>query len=128
MYMKTRDSARTGSAIKLHGIVSCLIVPLKMFIYGKKGKQLETLKSWICKNNYLPKKIKMIAKTCYSKICFDEPAVLEQVNKLYRNLLSSPSCTMCAVLYRCLLSATLDMTTILIVNCHILVGIESVLQ
>ena len=70
----------------------------------------------------------MIAKICYSEICFDEPAVLEQVKKLYRNPLSSPSCTMCAVLYRCFLSATLDVTTILIVNCHILVGVESVLK
>ena len=36
MYMKTRDSASPGSAIKLHGIASYLIVPLKIFIYGKK--------------------------------------------------------------------------------------------
>ena len=70
----------------------------------------------------------MIAKICYSEICFDEPAVLEQVKKLYRNSLSSPSCAMCAALYRCFLSATLDVTTILIVNCHILVGVESVLK
>ena len=54
----------------------------------------------------------MIAKICYSEICFDEPAVLEQVKKLYRNSLSSPSCAMCAALYRCFLSATLDVTTI----------------
>ena len=70
----------------------------------------------------------MIAKICYSEICFDEPAVLEQVKKLYRNPLSSPSCTMCAVLYMCFLSATLDVTTILIVNCHTLVSMESVLK
>ena len=70
----------------------------------------------------------MIAKICYSEICFDEPAVLEQVKKLCRNPFSSPSCTMCAVLYTCFLSATLDVTTILIVNCHILVGVESVLK
>ena len=70
----------------------------------------------------------MIAKICYAEICFDESAVLEQVKKLYRNPLSSPSCTMCAVLYRCFLSATLDVTTILIVNCHNLVGVESVLK
>ena len=43
----------------------------------------------------------MITKICYSEICFDEPAVLEQVKKLYKNPLSSSSCTMCAVLYRC---------------------------
>ena len=67
----------------------------------------------------------MIAKICYSEICFDEPPVLEQVKKLYKNSLSSPSCTMCAVLYRYFLSATLDVTTILIVNCHILAGMES---
>ena len=48
----------------------------------------------------------MIAKICYSEICFDEPAVLEQVKKLCRNPFSSPSCTMCAVLYTCFLSAT----------------------
>ena len=34
--MKTRDSASPGSAIKLHEIVSYLIVPLRMLIYGKK--------------------------------------------------------------------------------------------
>ena len=61
----------------------------------------------------------MIAKICYSEICLDEPAVLEQVKKLYRNPLSSPSCTMCAVCIGVFLSATLDVTTILIVNCHI---------
>ena len=70
----------------------------------------------------------MIAKICYSEICFDELAVLEQVKELYRNPLSSPSCTMCAVLYRCFFSAILDVTTILIVNCHILVGVGSVLK
>ena len=70
----------------------------------------------------------MIAKICYSEICFDEPAVSEQVKKLYRNSLSGPSCTMCAVLCRCFSSATLNVTTILIVNCHILVGVESGLQ
>ena len=70
----------------------------------------------------------MIAKICFSEICFDEPAVLEQVKRLYRNPLSSPSCTMCAVLYRCFLSAMLHVTTILIVICHILVGMESVLK
>ena len=43
----------------------------------------------------------MITKICYSEICFDEPAVLEQVKKLYKNPLSSSSCAMCAVLYRC---------------------------
>ena len=72
--------------------------------------------------------VKMIAKICYSEICFDDSAVWEQVKNLYRNPLSSPSCTMCAVLHRCFLSATLDVTTILIVNCHILMGVESVLQ
>ena len=70
----------------------------------------------------------MIAKICYSEICFDEPAVLELVKRLYRNPFSSPSCTMSAVLYRCFLSAMLDVTTILIVNCHILVAMESVLK
>ena len=68
----------------------------------------------------------MIAKMCYSEICFDEPAVLQQVKKLYRNPLSSQSCTMCAVW--CFLSGTLDVTTILIVNCRTLVGVESVLK
>ena len=43
----------------------------------------------------------MITKICYSEICFDEPAVLEQVKKIYKNSLSSSSCTMYAVLYRC---------------------------
>ena len=66
MYMKTCDSANPGSAIKLHGTVSYLIVPLKMFIY----KSLKFAK------------IKMIAKICYSEICFDGPAVLEQVKKI----------------------------------------------
>ena len=60
----------------------------------------------------------MIAKLCYSEICFDEPAGLEQVKKLYRNPLSSPSINVCAVSYRCFLIATLDVTTVLIVNCH----------
>ena len=40
MYMKTRDSASPGSAIKLNGIVSYLIAPLKMFIYGKNENNL----------------------------------------------------------------------------------------
>ena len=54
MYMKTGDSASPGSAIKLHGIVSYLIVPLKMFIYGKKDQNnlrccsLEFAKIIIC--------------------------------------------------------------------------------
>ena len=80
MYMKTGDSASPGSAIKLHGIVSYLIVPLKMFIYGKKDQNnlrccsLEFAKIIICQK----KKKKMIAKICHSEICFDEPAVLEQ--------------------------------------------------
>ena len=80
MYMKTGDSASPGSAIKLHGIVSYLIVPLKMFIYGKKDENnlrrcnLEFAKIIICQK----KKKKMIAKICHSEICFDEPAVLEQ--------------------------------------------------
>ena len=69
----------------------------------------------------------MIAKICYSETGFDEPAVLEQVKELYRYPLFNPSCTMSAVLYRCFLSATLDVTTILIVKCHILVDVESVL-
>ena len=43
--------------------------------------------SWIYKNNYLPKKIiKLIAKICYSEICFDKPAVLEQVKTMYGTL------------------------------------------
>ena len=67
----------------------------------------------------------MITKICYSEICFDEPAVLEQVKKIYKNPLSSSSCTMYTGVF---LSATLDVTTILIVNCLILVGVESVLK
>ena len=71
----------------------------------------------------------MIVKIFYSEIWFDEPAVLEQVKKLYKNPLSSPSYTMRAVLRRrCFLSATLDVTNILIVHCHILVGVESMLK
>ena len=53
--MKTGDSASPGSAIKLHGIVSYLIIiPLKMFIYGKKEENnlrrcsLEFAKIIIC--------------------------------------------------------------------------------
>ena len=70
----------------------------------------------------------MILKIFYSKICFDEPAVLEQVKKLYKNPLSSPGYTMRAVLCTCFLSATLDVTNILTVNCHILVDVESMLK
>ena len=83
--MKTGDSASPGSAIKLHGIVSYLIIPLKMFIYGKKEENnlrrcsLEFAKIIICQ-----KKKKMIATICHSEICFDEPAVLEQQQKLLR--------------------------------------------
>ena len=70
----------------------------------------------------------MIANIFYSEICFDEPEILEQVKKLYKNPLSSPICAMRAVLCRCFLSATLNVTNILIINCHYLVDVESMLK
>ena len=43
---------------------------------------LEFTKIIICQK----KIIKLIAKICYSEICFDEPAVLEQVKTMYGTL------------------------------------------